>query len=498
VLIGAAVTTMALVLAGCSSHPGTSNSPAPPDSLDVAIPTDVSPSNLLGILSANEPVGRLVLETLADYDDSTNKVVPMLATSWQMAPDRLSMKVTLRDGVKFHSGRAFGADDVVFSAQAAEAPDSGAQVGTLLKGASKIEATGPLEVTFTFPSPMGDYFQDVLLLMKIVDKDTYADLKSGKSVVGTGPYVWKSWTPGDSVQLVRNDAYWQTGKPAIKNVTLRVVSQSQAALAALRSGQSGVAMRMVPRDINTLKGDQQLTVTSYSPFSEVYLGVDVTVAPFNDLRVRQALAWALDRQRISDQVFSGFAQPTSLPFSPTAAGMSAIGDTSYGYDVAKAKSLLAQAGAINTNIKLSVLATDPILAAVRDIVTFNLTEIGFNVTPVAWDGAAVASNLGAGTTGGLWINRVSSGSLSPASMTSILLPYRPSKNASNLSDPAYTQLVTNSTSGTADANQALAQYIINQAFHLTVARVEDPLVTSSSLSGIKLDANGYLDLVDAK
>ncbi|MDQ7903683.1 ABC transporter substrate-binding protein [Phytohabitans sp. ZYX-F-186] len=489
----AGLAASALVLAACGDGDSSSGGTR---TLRVGIPTDVNPANLLGVLSANEPVGRLVLEGLVDYDAAQGKHVPWLATKWSFGADQRSLTLDLRDDVTFHGGRKFTAKDVVYSVQAAKAPDSGAQAGSLLALATNVSADGDTRVTFTFDKPVGESFLDALVWTRIVDEPSFADLKSGKKVVGTGPYVWTKWTPGSSVELDKNTAYWQAGKPTVDKVTLRVIGQSQAMLAALRSGQIDVAHRMVPRDVQTVASDKSLRVDVFDPFAETYLGVDVTVKPFTDKRARQALAWALDRDRIAQQVFAGYAEATDFPFPTSVPGLAEQSEQ-YRYDVQRAKTLLAEAGGAGATVTIAALSTDPILVAVRDIVQFNLTEIGLTVKPVSWDAAQVPKALGSGTTGGLWINRVSSGSLSPASMAATLLPYRPSKNASNVTDPAYAQLAAAAEAGTAEANQALAKYVVDEAWHLTVVRTKNPLVVKSGVGQVRLDTNGYLDLAAA-
>jgi peptide/nickel transport system substrate-binding protein len=493
--------TSALLLAGCSGGSSGDTSQegqgAQADqSLTVGIPTDINPTNFLGVLSANEPVGRLIFEPLVDFDAEAGEYVPWLASGWEFSADGLSLTVDLRDDVVFHGGRALTAQDVVASVEAAKAPDSGAQAAGLLARATAVEATGDHQVLFTFAEPTAESFLDALVWMRVVDPETLAGLKSGESVVGTGPFVWTGWTPGSEVTLEANPDYWG-GAPEVDDVTLKVYGQSQAMLAALRSGQIDVAHRMVPRDVETVANDSKLRVETFDPFAETYVGVDVTVEPFDDPKVRQALAWAMDRERIAEQVFSGYAQPTDLPLPPSSAGLDSFPTDTYGYDADKAKQMIEDAGATGATVSLAALSTDPILAAVRDVVQFNLTEIGLNVEPVSWDAAQVPERLGSGTTGGLWVNRVSSGSLSPASMAATLLPYRPGKNASNVNDPAYAQLAKAAESATPEDNQALAQYLVDQAWHLTLVQTQNPLVVRSEVEGVELDTNGYLDLTGA-
>jgi hypothetical protein len=160
--------------------------------------------------------------------------------------------------------------------------------------------------------------------------------------------------------------------------------------------------------------------------------------------------------------------------------------------------MLSAAGAAGATVTVAALAADPIIAAVRDVVLFNLTQIGLKPTAVAWTAADVPKHLSTGTTGGLWVNVVSSGSLSPASMALTLLPYLTTQNASNVTDPKYAQLATAAQDATAKSNAAFAKYVIDQAFHLTMVSTQDPLVTAKSLRGVSLDANGYLELQDAK
>lgn len=493
----ALVLTASLVAACGGSGPADGGTGTAATELTVGIPTDINPANFLGVLSANEPVGRLVFESLVDYDTDAQQYVPWLAESWDLADDGSALTLTLREGLTFHTGRTVTAEDVVFSLEQAMEPDSGAQSGSLLKLASKISAPDERTVQLEFDEPVGESFLDALVWTRIIDPETFDGLLSGEEVVGTGPFMMTSWTPGSRVSLEKHDGYWNADEVAFDEVTLRVISQSQAMLAAIRSGEIDVAHRLVPRDVTTVADDPNIVVETFEPFAETYLGVDVTVEPFDDLRVRQALAHALDRDRIAEQVFSGYATATALPMPPSAPGVADADADVYPYDVETAKSLIEEAGASGATVTLAALSTDPILVAVRDIVQFNLEEIGLTVEPVSWDAAQVPENLGNGTTGGLWINRVSSGSLSPASMAATLLPYRPGQNASNVTDAEYEQLAKAAQSGAAEDNRAYTQYILDEAWHLTVVHTQNPLVVRKGVDGVTLDPNGYLDLVGA-
>ena len=377
-----ALAVAGLAIAGCGGGSGGGGGGGTlKTALNVAVPSDISLPTLLRFQAANQALRRTVFNYVLDKNtDGTYR--PALAKSWETSSDGKKLVIKLRDDVKYHSGRSFGPDDVIAAVAAATATGSGSQVGTILKRATGLTKSGSSELTATFDAPFPSYL-DGLSALPIIDASTFADLPTGKQVIGTGPFKWSSWTPGNTLELVKNPDYFG-GAPSFDTVSFRVIADSQALLAALRSGSADMAIRMLARDAATLKKDSKFTVTTGRGF-EIYVGVNTSVKPLNDPKVRQAIAYSIDRKRIADQVFGGTADPSCVPWGKDTPGVSSAQDTKYTYDIAKAKALLAAAGATGVEITISSNPAEPTYVATQDIVQYGLEQAGFKVRNVAVD-----------------------------------------------------------------------------------------------------------------
>jgi peptide/nickel transport system substrate-binding protein len=406
----------------------------------------------------------------------------------------------LVEGVTYHSGRDFGPDDVVFAIQTAMEKKSGVQEATLLRRASGIKKSGASQVTVTFDEPFVSYL-DALAMIPIVDEKTYADVADGKQIVGTGPFTWKSWTPGSTVEMGRNDSYWQEGKPYLPGLNFSIVTESQALLAAMRSGDMDLAMRMLARDAASLQKDSKFSVSA-SPGYDTYVGVSTNVKPLDDVRVRQAIAYCIDRKRIADQVYQGFAEPSCCLWDSNTEGITDDMINHYSYDIDKAKSLLADAGASGAEIELAPSPQDPAFSSVGDIVRYGMEQAGLKVKNVSITAADWPKRNQAHDLPGLWISLVG---LTVSGAVPTLLssnPLTPDANTSHFTTDQYTSL-TNALLAASDDQKAaalgdLTSYMIDQAFHNTVVQAKVPIVNVAGLSGVTVDATLSLNLTDAK
>jgi peptide/nickel transport system substrate-binding protein len=498
VLGGSLAAATALLIDACARAAGSSGTGSSgKTTVTIGVPTDIVPTEFLRQVAVNQVVVGLVFESLMQVDLVTDQPLPGVATSWRWNTDKTQLTVDLRDDVRFHTGRAFGPEDVIFSIKKVQDPTSGAQTSPIAQKISAMTASGPHQVTFVLAEPISNFF-DLLTITPMIDSETYSGLASGTHVVGTGPFAWKNWTPGTSVSLARFGQYWQPGKPAIDNVLIRVYSQAQALLAAIESKQITMAYQIVPRDAAKLAKGSYTISTSAPQFTDWYVGVNVAAAPFTDIRARQAVAYALDRDRITSQVFAGYGQPTCVPWPDTSPGLSAADTTYYTYDLARAKQLFAAAGAPTTPIPLVTNGGNATMAALLNIVQYNLESAGFKVDPQLLDTATYQAQLQAASIKGLWIGSVDLVSVSIATAMLGTSTFKAAKNTSHVTDPQYAALAKKVTGATttadlATANRGLTDYLLDQAFHLTVAHGVYVAAYDTSLTGIT--HNTVLDLI---
>lgn len=206
-----------LALAGCRSAVGgdqggnastedmgeSNDGGAAAANLVLATPAAPDPAGILHRQADTGGCINLVFDRLVDLDPDTMAPVAWLATDRQWNEDRSALALTLRDDGTWHSGRAFGPEDVIFSINAAQEPEARSQVADILGPIGSMEATGDFEVTLTFAEPTSNVF-DALAFNPIVDSETYADAAQGNNVVGTGPFTWESFIPGQELVVIAN------------------------------------------------------------------------------------------------------------------------------------------------------------------------------------------------------------------------------------------------------------------------------------------------------
>ena len=293
--------------------------------------------------------------------DENIRMTPGLAVSWKNV-DAETWEVKLRPNVKFHDGSAFTAEDVVFSLdRAPKVPNSPASFAESVKNIARMQVVDPLTIRFTTKEPDPLFIENVgtvyMVSKRATEKASNADFNSGKAAIGTGPYKFVSWKPGDRLELVRNDAYWGP-KPQYDKVSMRFISNDAARVAALLSNSVDLIDLVPPTDLPKLKADPNLKVHEVASLRLVYLalnqrkdmplltdleGKPLPTNPLTDVRVRRALSLMLDRNALTSRVLQGQGTPTA---QIVPAGI-------YGYnpdlkvrpaDIKEAKKLLAEAG----------------------------------------------------------------------------------------------------------------------------------------------------------
>jgi peptide/nickel transport system substrate-binding protein len=309
--------------------------------------------------------------------DRDGKVQPLLAKSWEVAPDGRSYTFRLQTGVKFHDGTAFDSADVKFAFDRARAPNSTNAQKQIFAPIDTIETPDPATVVIKLKEPSGNFLYylgwgDAV----IVAPETAENNKA--SPVGTGPFKFKSWTRGDRVELVRNPDYWQKDKVKLESVTFRFINDPQAQVAAVKAGDVDAFPTIgAPELFADLRKDPRFTAVAGNTEGETVAGLNNTRKPFDDPRVRRALMHAIDRKALVDGAYSGFGRPIGSHFSPN---HPAFVDTTsvVPHDPAKAKALLKEAG----QEKLSLTIKTPQMAYASrsaELISAMLSEVGVDL-----------------------------------------------------------------------------------------------------------------------
>ncbi|GIX12402.1 MAG: ABC transporter substrate-binding protein [Paracoccaceae bacterium] len=283
----------------------------------------------------------------------TGAVVPALAESWTISDDGRTYVFKLREGVTFSDGTTLDAGDVVFSFTRAVAPDSqNAQKG-LFAQIEKVEATGPLEVTITLKQPQGSFlFNMAWGDASIVAPESAAT--NATNPVGTGPYVLKDWIKGDRIILTARDDFWGE-KPAITEATFQFISDPTAAFAAMMAEDIDAFIGYpAPENIPQFQADPRFQVLIGNTEGETILAINNRQPPLDDVRVREAIAHAIDRKAVIEGAYYGYGTPIGTHFAPHNPAYVDLTHLS-AYDPERSRQLLAEAGypqGFTTTLKL--------------------------------------------------------------------------------------------------------------------------------------------------
>jgi peptide/nickel transport system substrate-binding protein len=269
-------------------------------------------------------------------------VVPGLAKSWDISADGLTYTFHLNQGVTFHDGSTMDAEDVKFSLDRARAEDSTNAQKALFADIASVDVVDAATVKVTLSQPNGNMLFNLAWGdAVIVAPESIADIKT--TPVGTGAFKFASWVQGDRIELAKNADYW--GTPAhLSGATFKFISDPTAAFAAVMAEDvDAFAGFPAPENLPQFDADPRFQVLVGSTEGETILSTNNKQAPFDDLRVRRALAHAIDRQAIIDGAMFGYGTPIGTHFAPHNPAYTDLTGNS-AYDPAQAKALLAEAG----------------------------------------------------------------------------------------------------------------------------------------------------------
>ncbi len=273
---------------------------------------------------------------------SDGSIQPALAESWDISEDGLTFVFHLHDGVRFHDGTTMDAEDVKFSIERAQAEDSTNAQKPLFAGIVSVEAVDPLTVRFTLSEPNGNFlFNMAWGDAVIVAPESAAD--NATDPIGTGPFKFVEWVQGDHVELARNPDYW--GTPVrLEKATFKFIADPTAAFAAMMAGDLDAYPNFPsPETLPQLGADPRFEVIVGSTEGETVMAMNYNSPPLDDIRVREAIAHAINRQEIIDGAMFGYGTPIGTffpPSNPDYVDLTSLSD----YDPEKSKALLADAG----------------------------------------------------------------------------------------------------------------------------------------------------------
>jgi peptide/nickel transport system substrate-binding protein len=327
-------------------------------------------------------VYRNVFDNMVTRDDE-GKITPQVATSWRQIDDSTT-EFTLRGDIKFHDGTPLTADDVVFSVKriidpALKSPQRD-QFNKIVDATAVNPTTVQLKTEGPYPVLLAQ-----LVKLSIVPKAHVTQVgndKFNQEPMGSGPYKFVSIQRGVKTTLARNDAYWGTKGP-FATAEFHAVPDPATRVADLRSGKADLIVTINADLAAELKKDARVKVLSVLSERVAYFHLNALAGPTADLRVRKAIAHAIDRQGIIDGLMAGYDKPATTMLSPVHVGY-VEGFKGYAYDPAKAKALLKEAG-ITADTSFTLFTAPTFDQRIVQAIQQMLIDVGMKVTIVTSD-----------------------------------------------------------------------------------------------------------------
>ncbi len=317
---------------------------AAPGDLVVGVPdnlTGLDPADVNDTLS--QSACKLMFQGLYGFDKDMN-LIPVLAERHEADEAAKEFTFHLRSGITFHDGTPFDAEAVKANIDRVADPANRLKRQSLLAMVDRAEVLSPATVRVVLKEPFGAFVNNMahpgtLMLSPKAIKEFGRELN--RRPVGTGPFTFVSWS-ADTLRVRKNASYWKPGLPKVDSVTFRSVPENGARIAMLQTGEAQFIYPLPPEMAQVVQRNANLAVINAPSIIARYATMNVMRKPFDDVRVRQALNYAVDKTAFAKVVYNGFATPLDAPIPPRLGFYSK--QEPYPYDPAKARQLLAEAG----------------------------------------------------------------------------------------------------------------------------------------------------------
>lgn len=327
--------------------------------------------------------------------DKDMKLVNVLADSYTVSPDGLTYTIKLHPGIKFQDGTDFNAAAVKVNLDRASNPESHLKRYNLFKMIAKTDVVDANTVKITLKAPFSAFINNLAHPSAVMISPA-ALTKYGKDIgfhpVGTGPYVLDQWNQTDFVKVKKFDGYWKKGEPKLDTITWRPVVDNNTRAAMLQTGEADLAYPVPYEQAALLEKNSKLQLVTSPSILQRYISFNVTQKPFDNLKVRQAINYAINKQALIKVAFAGYAVPAEGPL-PAGIEYSAKYQP-WPYDPAKARELLKEAG--YPNGFTTTLWSSHNSSTAQKVIQFaqqQLAQVGIKVTVTAFDAAQRAAQV---------------------------------------------------------------------------------------------------------
>ena len=398
-----------LIVSACSGDGGGKSDGAASDEIKIRINDD--PDFLDPHLATASISFQMILNMFEGLVRPTTEglIEPAIAKDYKVSEDGLTYTFTLRDNVTFHNGDPVTIEDVKYTFDRLMGTTSGKPMKADFEQVVSLETPDEKTLVLTLKEPNSNFLYSLTALQAGIVPESN-DGQHNENPIGTGPFKFVSYSPGNNLVLEKHDQYWVENLPYLNQVEFVFQPDNQSALLALQAGEldfTAVPANRIPEVENDFKLNYQ------DNNSSLIITYNQDREPFNDVKVRQAINYAINKQDIIDSVYSGYATRLGSNMSPAMGEYYQDGlQDVYTPDVEKAKALLAEAGYPDGfKTKISVSSHNTMYADLAQVAVENLREVGIDVEieVVEW---------------GIWLERIYRGR--DYDMTAIDLTGRPS------------------------------------------------------------------------
>jgi peptide/nickel transport system substrate-binding protein len=459
-----------------------------------------------GDLSAFEPSIQLpsafplyfnLFDTLVQYD---KKMVPQpyLVTAWEIGRDGLSIKMTLRKGVKFHTGRDLTAEDVNFSLKRVQDPKIGALYRFMADRIAKADAPDPYTIVWQMNRPYPGIF-DLMSKLHVVDKENIDKTDFTKKGTGSGPFIFERFVPGEYMQLKKNPNYWRQGLPYLDGIRVNFVPDVTALTTQLEAGAIDLALRPSLVDAVRMKSNPKFRVDMGQIRALYDILLFTKKGPFTNKKVRQAVNWTINREQYWKTIFKGIGDWTCIPYPSQSQAYFPDLAKSITPDLPKAKKLMAEAGVPN-GFETSILTTRMRQQEYLDLAVLyqqDLAKIGIKARIEDVELAQYEQrhlNEGFETA----IHAYARANYDPDTLIGGALAWTPKIGMTRFGDPEYIRLFEDAGSSYNMAERKpkyrkLVEYILDESFTLPICYNPELYMYASSVHDVTTDVDFNLD-----
>lgn len=334
----------------------------------------------------SQGVAKSFYEGLYSFDQDM-KLRPTLAESYEVTPDGLVYTFKLRSGVKFHDGTDFNAEAVKVNFDRVTNPDNRLKRYNLYSNIEKTEVLDPLTVRFTLKKPFSPFVNQIAHPSAVMISPAALE-KYGKDIrfhpVGTGPFIFDEWRQTDYLRVKKNPNYWRAGLPKVDSISWLPIVESASRVAMIRTGEAHFAISIPFEQAEVLEKTPGVKLTPVPSIVQRFVSMNVQHKPLSDVRVRQAINYAINKDALVKVVYRGYGTPAE---GVVPEGVEyAVKFGAWPYDPKKAKALLAEAGYPNGfETQLWAAYNDTVSQKAIQFMQQQLQQVGIKATVQAME-----------------------------------------------------------------------------------------------------------------